>query len=233
MIWPPTVVVIPTRRLPGIVPFGYALLHDEIDGLDIFDNGQDAETLKLLQELEDSDDRVRVWDAVGDSIYKMWNDGMKQALEDFSGEVNVAVLNDDIRITGGTIDLMAQHLRSDEELWLVSADYRIALTDRAPVEKMKPNYVRGTYRHGGICGWCWMIKGEKLRGDVPFIDEKLQWWYGDDDLAFSVEKAGGRLAIIEGLPVEHEGEGTARHFDELHAMKDLDRVRFQKKWGNI
>lgn len=231
MIYPaPTVVCLPTRSYPGVVELVQFLLTEEIDGLDIFDNGHGIETAGKLAEIEARDERIRVWDARGDGIYKMWNDGIKTALEDFEGPVNVAILNDDIKVLPGSIEVMAEHLRRDPDLWLVCADY--TRTTKQTVHSIVVDHVRGTYRQGGICGWCYMVKGEKFRGDVPFIDEGFEIWYGDDDLAYSITKAGGKLAILRGLPVDHVGEATVSLLPETHEMKERDRERFEAKWHN-
>jgi len=76
-----------------------------------------------------------------------------------------------------------------------------------------------------LCGWAFVLRGEAgLQAD-----ERLRWWYGDDDLYVQAELAGGTV-VVPGFPVEH------LHPDEstvgvLAVQAGLDRQTYIDKWN--
>lgn len=174
--------------------------------------------------------RAVVLDAPGMSIHRMWNLAADRAhllAEEAHDTVpHLAFLNDDITILPGTLAALGAVLDRDPGVWIVSADYR-----RRTAEGLHPaghELVHGTYRHGGICGWCFMVRA----GCWPGVDETLQWWYGDDDIVFTLEQQGGKAAIALGVPVDHEHEGTARHHPWTLEARVVDAATFAAKWGD-
>lgn len=160
----------------------------------------------------------------GRSLYGMWNDGMAMA---FDTPTQVAViLNDDVEIPVGTINLLIEHIQRSPRLAVLGADYMTPHLDPIPNPSLR--YVSGTYRHGGIGGFAFAC-----RSDVCSVDEQFEWWGGDDDLVKSAIQRGYQAAILEGAPVRHPApETSASLFPELSAAKDRDRQRMQDKWSD-
>jgi hypothetical protein len=57
--------------------------------------------------------------------------------------------------------------------------------------------------------------------------QTVEWWYGDNHLARSMELAGLKQVKVLGLPVRHVHEATAAAFD-LKAAKALDRLHWEE-----
>jgi hypothetical protein len=141
--------------------------------------------------------------------------------------VNVAIINNDLQITPGTIEVLAETMRKDARIWITYPDYDKPAGTEPHVEGVR--FTSGTYRHGGMSGFIFMLRGEMMTWQ-PLVDERFQWWGGDDDIAFTVEQQGGRQARVVGLGVTHLMEGTARHHD-LGAKKQADLAAVIEKWG--
>lgn len=241
----PTHVVIPTRdRLDLCAELTTELiLQYEFDHMWVFDNSdaQDAADHLML------DQRLHVVPARGWGIYGMWNYGWKKALDETRGimsdtnaPLNLAILNDDIKVPDGFLSLLARPLRlpENDDVWCVYPDYNASLEDWDDYAEWIPDQLNrtgnATFRKGGMCGWAFMLKGEKhFTDDLPFVDEQFEWWCGDDDLAQQIVKCGGEIARVDGLPLDHVSEATARLHPELHAAKSRDIERFRSKYGSF
>lgn len=226
----PRFVVLPVRDEPDYTRSILRLLRDEeFDRALVLDNGSVSATKAVLAAAATLDNRLVVIDAAGMRIYAMWNLGARLAWAFVGGPDlthDVAFLNNDIRFGRGTLATLSHVLRQ-EELGVVCPDYQRAL-DRPGIPSTER--VSGTYRHGGIAGWCFMVRGEVM-AEFGGVDESFEWWAGDDDLIFSIEKAGWPVAIVRGLPLEHDGEATVRHHPTFHAAKKRDLERCLAKWG--
>lgn len=216
-------VVLPVRDQGDLLSVVMAAIEQESEPVRtlIFDNGSGFMTRALIDGYVGSK-RAEVIDAEGMSLYAMWNAGWQMAGTD----AEVAFLNSDIDFHPGTLHHMAEALRAYPKLGAVCPDYRVQMSDRPPTCG-KLERVKGSYRHGGLCGWCFMVRGSlDLR-----VDESFEWWCGDDDLFFQVDAAGYELAILSDLALDHVGEASARHFPELDDAKDRDLRRVRAKWG--
>lgn len=227
-------VVIPTRDKWADAAALVEELVDqgETDAIFLFDNNPIPQ-LELLDNVHDDGEfktRVKVTHSPGWSIYEMWNVGMQWgAFLAANGESNITILNDDIRIPKGFIGKMAAQLRSTQLAWLVSPDYNLPLANERATQWL--DFTTGTYKDGGVCGWAFMLRGEKMGNTVPFIDRRFRWWCGDDDLVKQIELKGGLTGIIRGLPVEHEGTATGGLYPHLHQVGQDDLERFKAKYG--
>lgn len=226
----PTVVVIPTKdrrvdSLPALVT--ELLVQHEAAEILVMDNSdeQDADEYLMI------DRSLHVVNCAWLPLYRMWNDGWRKALELHpNGAVNVAFLNDDLMIPDAFLSTLAGVLREDDALWAVSPTPQLTCADEPDV--IEVTRVRGTYRDGGILGWAFLIRGELARdGLIPFVDEDFKWWCGDDDLIRQIELAGGELARVN-IGVDHEGEGTARHYRNwVESTKLADMELFKAKYA--
>jgi hypothetical protein len=217
----PTVAVIPSRYEPKrLRALAYPLMREA--EVIILDNGHEPP-------LRSKNPRLRVVDARGDSIYRMWNRGWEIARE--RGPVNVAILNDDIVILPGTLTLLAQALRADPRIGCVYPDASVR-SGRLP---WRITYTTEWDPAGGrsMTGFCFMFKGEL---DLPPFDEGMEWWYGDSEFDESVKLAGYGVARIDGVPITHisdaETDDWARR-PELKAATERDGLRWAARHDHI
>lgn len=195
----------------------------------VYDNGSTRETRVALEEFES--DKCGIHDAAGMGLYEMWDDAWSTA-QTQSGDnlYEIAFLNSDIDFLPGTLERMRTSLRACG-VGAVSPDYSRTVAEGESLAKdMSVRKVRGSYRHGGLAGWCFMVRGE-LRDKGVKIDTQFEWWAGDDDLFFQVEESGLGLGIVTGLPLDHVGEATARNHAWTQEAKSRDMERLREKWG--
>jgi glycosyltransferase involved in cell wall biosynthesis len=191
----------------------------------IFDNGSTDGTDEYLRRVFQRDARFHPMRADGYGIYEMWSEGFHLARGRGAG--HVAFLNNDLMLARETIDQLNVALSAAEDYWIAYPDY-----DRSTLQCWEPRSLRethGTYRHGGMSGFCFMLKAAKVAW-APLVDPRLEWWCGDDDIAFEVEARGGKQVRVVGLGIDHLNEGTARHHD-LGAQKAADMAACLAKWG--
>lgn len=155
----------------------------------------------------------------GLSIYREWNLGVGIAQR--AGYDVAAILNDDIELAPGALR-RAAGLLVDSSMVAAGLDYFDGAADRQPALRQ----VRGTYRHGGVGGFAFLVKPEFYLG----VDEQFEWWGGDDDLMFQYEAQGHTVGIADGCPVTHVSETTARRHLWTYEARARDRERFEAKY---
>lgn len=189
----------------------------------IFDNGSVDETWDWLKTWSLYHPKFSILPAEGKTIYEIWDFGFVTSR--FAD--HVLYLNNDVKLHPETIIWLNQALEAQDDHWIAYPDYNAHPNNRGRYCNYR--YTAGTYRHGGMSGYCFMLKQKKITWS-PLVDLDFQWWAGDDDLAFNVEKHGGRQVRVVGLPIEHVNEGTAR-FHNLGEQKAADLKRCIEKWG--
>lgn len=205
------------------------------DQLLLYDNGSSHETAERIAAQLDHlalDRKAHVVAAPEQNLTEMWNDGWDRALE-AAGErpCDLAILNNDLAIPEQFLLHLRHALRSDDQLWAVCPDWHRRVAEGTDVTATR--YVSGTMRHRGMCGWAFLVKAEARRHGLPPIDERFEWWGGDDDLAFAIEAAGYKVGLVRGLPLDHVGGGS-QTFDARHEIKPIahaDLERCIEKWG--
>lgn len=187
-----------------------AVLADPVvDLLILDDNG--STTIGDLVELE-ADPRVRLNIRGrlenGLSLYTVWNAAVAAAHElDPGRPVNLAFLNNDVRLAPGTIRVLADELRSaPPEIAAVYPDYRRPL--EAGVADFALTPTRGTWSKKGLSGFAFMVRAELVGWTVPLFDERYRLIYGDGDFVEELELAGLTAARVDGLPLEHDKSTT-------------------------
>ena len=212
-----------------------ALYEDgDYDYILAFNNGSKPETIHALADCVNQDDNLRIFNAVDQTIYHMWNRGWKMAVEETDGgPVNVAILNNDITIPPGFLSLMRKALRSAANVWAVYPDYNLKVKDGVNTNEFRLKPTQGTYQHGGMCGWAFMLRGEIVNYGMPYVDERFEWWYGDDDIVRNITSRGKKVCRVSGLPLDHINEATANNGDNnwTHGAKSRDTQRFKEKWS--
>lgn len=222
-----TFVVIPFKDEPELTR---AVLHDlkksgGYDCIFLIDNGSTEQNFRDIQESIQRDENIKLIINPKRGIYQMWNQGWKLAREMSNGEsYNVCFLNNDIALPENAINVMKQVLRSHDSIGIVYPNY-----DKRVHEGWDGTYTtsstRGTYQHGGMCGWTFMIKGEAHEtAGVEYVDENLLWWYGDDFIESEFRSRGFSVERILGLPVDHINEKTANNGSNnwTHEQKGKD-----------
>lgn len=219
-----TVVAIPSiENIDGLAALVTTLVDDDaVDRVYVLDNGHPPENLGRLPR----SGKVMRLPCAGLGLYRMWNLAIEMARD----HEYVMLANDDIVLAPGSVTELVNAMNYRPDVWLMSPDrdrpLEVGIDDLAKVR-----YTRGTYRHGGVSGWCMLLRTAPVRGLEP-IDENFGWWYGDDDLAFKVEDGGGKLAVHTGVPLVHEHETTARNHEWTFAARERDHVYAKEKWGN-
>ena len=199
-----TVAVIPSRYEPDRLRALLAQVTKEVDRVIVLDNGHLPPFTYP---------GVEVVPTTGEGIYAWWNQGCRLARE--GGPVNIAVLNDDIRILPGTLRLMAKTLREHDRIGAVYPDQRTRLRKGMPREvELSVDWDPVGGRR--LTGFCFMFKGEL---PIPPFDEGYGWWYGDSQFDESVRLAGFGVAQIVGLPIGHVSDAEANDWARRPELK--------------
>lgn len=221
-----TVAVIPTRFEVNSLVKLLKTIDGSVDHILVVDNGH-KETWFIYETFTKMQTPVNMVYKPYSSVYEMWNWGWAEArMLAQNGPVNIAFLNDDIIVSNHTLPVLAEFLRLDDFTAITYPDYSAsvdvgwgAYTSRA---------THSTYGHGGMSGFCFMLKGEL---DIPYVDENLKWWYGDDDLVKMIERDGYSIVRVEGLPIVHGGGASSRKIPNLMEIIKKDNQYFNSKYG--
>lgn len=213
-----TVAVIPTRYEPARLRKLLKVVVPDADRTLVMDNGH-KEPLILPIGAE----RI---DCAGLGLYRMWNEGWRLARED--GPVNVAILNDDIRILPGTLPLLARALRSDETIGAVYPDASTSLRRGLPKDiSLTTDWDPAGGRN--LTGFCFMFKGEL---PLPPFDEGMEWWYGDTEFDESVRLAGYGVSRVDRVPIQHKSDAETNDWARNPALKEAIE-RDGKRWAEL
>lgn len=137
----------------------------------------------------------------GMNISRWWNIGIKYTLAQPDAEI-ILVLNDDAVLPEGWLEAIVEAIR---------AGYTGASTDRAPGRNTISGYAFGLDAKAKV-----------------LADEKLVWWYGDDDIQRQCEQLGG-FGIINVDGVQNLLANTL--YEKMEGQIQLDRVYYERKWS--
>jgi len=217
-------VVIPTKsNVSGLTQLISSLMSAEgVSKIVVVGDG--TQTATMLQSLPSSVIKTYVPQGVG--IHAMWNAGM--ALR--GTDDHVLFLNDDVTIAAGAIASLVTALIEDSRLGLVCPKY----AGDSDVDIISHTTCRGRYDgSGGMAGFAMMLASDL----VPQwkFDERMKWWYGDDDLVNWVNHKAKRLCVIVGKArCTHAHSVTIDNDrpDNFNNIVEEDRKIFEKKWSN-
>lgn len=207
---------------------------DEFDELIIYDHASDdPASIEWLRQIERRpkvtvDSRSIIPE---ESLYRSWNDTIRRALARFDApEVDVVLLNNDVRLPPGFVRFLTRALRSGDPRVMITYPDMGAKRQAGLPPRIELTPTRGLYTEavGGLTGWAFALKAEAFRHDVPFIDERLKFYSGDRDLVHAVEMHGYYAARVEGLPCDHRLGTTRKLRRDLIAQQERDVALW---WG--
>ena len=219
----PVNVVIPTKsNFTGLAELLSDLSLDPAVGtMCIVADGQAA--FDALPDPPDHIIKIVVPDGIG--IQHMWNRG----IEAVGRDVHIAFLNDDVRLSADCLSSLANSLDNDPSIGIICPNYStVEMTEDRQVFNTCGSRYDGT---GGLAGFAMMLRSDLAK--VYNFDEKLTWWYGDDDVLLWVTKTMGLRAVIaHQARCQHADSVTIRtdpptDFGRLVAE---DREYFRAKW---
>lgn len=227
------IAVIPCRsNLEGLKTVIFQLLKENsiykicvvADGNDAFGNILD---FIEEEELEEKCQLLCVMENSG--IHRMWNAGAEYAK--VSGrDPHVLYINDDVTFDEGAIDSLAGLIDYYDEIGVACPNYdgRVIGGPYVSVNIACPGNYDGT---DGLAGFCFLVRSEIAR-DWKF-DERMKWYYGDNDIVNSVIE-NGKLAVISGLSTMQTNPSWTKTNDKPAGFDEAienDRIVFEKKWS--
>ena len=167
--------------------------------------------------------KIVVPDGIG--IQHMWNRG----IEAVGRESHIAFLNDDVRLSPECLSSLANSLDNDPTIGIICPNYStVEMEEDRQVFNTCGSRYDGT---GGLAGFAMMLRSDLAK--VYSFDEKLTWWYGDDDVLLWVTRTMCMHAVIShAARCQHADSVTIRtnppaDFGRLVAD---DREYFRAKW---
>lgn len=214
-----TVAVIPSRYEPDRLAALLDVVLPDVERCIVVDTGHE-------RPIPPRDRLVVVPGDPRASIYRWWNDGWRMALE-VAPEVNVAILNDDVRILPGTIAYLARALRLYDDVGVVYPDDSANPNLRGLPATIRLDIDRDPLGGREMTGYCFVARGE-LPIAGPF-DEGYRWWYGDTQFDEAVRLVGFGVARVLRVPVAHRSDAERdgwRRRPELREIAEADGRRF-------
>ncbi|MEY4720267.1 MAG: hypothetical protein RL563_2885 [Pseudomonadota bacterium] len=161
-------------------------------------------------------------------IHKMWNIGADY-VRSFWDNYHYLFINDDVTFDDGAIDALAGLLDIDLNVGVVCPNYdnRIISDSYVSVSNACPGLYDGT---DGLAGFCFMLRYE-IASTWRF-DERMKWYYGDNDIVNWVI-ASGKVAAISGLSTMQTNPSWTKTHDRPKGFDDAvknDEKIFSNKW---
>jgi hypothetical protein len=152
------------------------------------------------------------------NIQRWWKTGIQESAS--RGASIVAVLNDDISIPVGSLQILAKELESSGAT--IASPSRPPKQDRVYRRQLVPYEPR-------LWGCYWLL--DVSSGLLP--DTDYSWWFGDNDLDIRARRDYAGVLNFD-VPYEHyfPGEGTGRS-PELQKLVEQDTRRFQEQNGRL
>ena len=219
----PVIVVIPTKsNFTGLAELLSDLSLDPAVGtICIVADGQAA--FDALPDPPEHIITITVPEGVG--IHYMWNRG----IEAVGRDSHIAFLNDDVRLSSECLSSLANSLDNDPIIGIICPNYStVEMAEDRQVFNTCGSRYDGT---GGLAGFAMMLRSDLAR--VYSFDEKLTWWYGDDDVLLWVTKTMGLRAVIAHQVHCHHADSVTIRTDppaDFGRLVTEDREYFRAKW---
>lgn len=223
------VAVIPTKsNLDGLVSVvGQLVGERSVKRIRVVADGDSAfaSVRKLLKE----NDLFKYCDFFcvpeGSGIHVMWNYGAEKV-----SDAHVLYINDDVTFDAGAIDVLSGMLDAHPELGVVCPNYdgRLIAEPYQSVSNACPGRYDGT---DGLAGFCFMVRSD-IDKDWRF-DERMKWYYGDNDIVNWVRLLGkvaaiSATAVMQTNPSWTKTNDPPKDFDKI---VENDRIIFEEKWS--
>ncbi len=184
--------------------------------------GDGTETKPMLDALPSS--VIKTYVPRGAGISTMWNHGMRLATPGH----HVLFLNDDVSINENTVTGLVTALAEDHRIGLVCPKY----AGDSDVDIISHTTCRGKYDGtGGMAGFAMMLASD-LVPQFSF-DERMKWWYSDDDLVNWVNHVAKRLCVISAKSRCVHGHSVTIRTDPPQDFNDIilkDKQIYNNKW---
>lgn len=184
--------------------------------------GDGTETEPMLKTLPSS--VIKTYVPRGAGISAMWNHGMQFAAQND----HVLFLNDDVTIDTNTVSALLTAMLEDYRIGLASPKY----AGDSDVDIISHTTCRGRYDGtGGMAGFAMMLAAD-LVPQFRF-DERMKWWYSDDDLVNWVNYTAKRLCVISGKARCVHGHSVTIKTDppeNFNEQVQIDQQIFKNKW---
>lgn len=156
---------------------------------------------------------LSVTESIG--LHVMWNKGIDEVLPN---DRHVAIINDDVTISADGMGIAADLLDRRPDIGLVSPCNDVQVTEE---------FVQTT----GFAGFC-MVVAKDLIKEWKF-DERMMWWYGDNDIITWVDRAKNRKTGWTGLTHALGNESKTIRTSpprNFHADIKRDAEIYKEKW---
>lgn len=216
-------VIIPTKsNTDGLKSiYSRAAIDESVDNIFIVADGKDA--LEKVNNL--GLERVTVLSVdEGSGIHKMWN----TALERVSAGNHVCFLNDDVSLDKDAISMLASQLDADPSIGLICPNYDNRLITGTDQDVFGAT---GVYGKTGIAGASMMLRSD-LASAWRF-DERMKWYFGDDDVSRWVSQIAGGRTVVSGLTRAWGNNSWTTQNDPPKNFKEItdeDKRIFDEKW---
>lgn len=215
------VLVIDNASTPPVMPEWHT---PPKDGLGVVQQLGPSGVVSVIRDEEQPPNLSRLWNIGLDWAERRYRAGCKLPVEFSQGDDwAVAILNDDVVLPPGFLELMAHELLVHD----VDIAFPGGIGEQCYVNTNAPFPGVGLR----LTGWCFVVRGSSgLRAD-----ESLRWWCGDDDLQAQAV-VNGRGTVRVGM-FAHQAKGLLhKHPDEsttgvLREQTNVDMSTFIEKWG--
>lgn len=200
------------------------------------DNSADGSGLEIAKRYH-FDDKcpIAVQRNVG-AIHRSWNAGIE-----FANGDDVAILNDDILIPFDFVEVFDTYLASDGAMMYCPANPGFPPTQRVRKGYQWYSTSEMSYRTldhqeyvlpPSITGWCMVIPNETIK-HIGVFDENFKLYFGDKDYEARMFNAGGRVAFIKGLHVQHYGSTSTlkREPKRINRFYAHDEAVYREKYN--
>ena len=162
----------------------------------------------------------------GSGIQVMWNVGIEIARKN---KTALFLVNDDLDLDQDTAGTLSSLLEYNKNISLISAGYD-AKPFKNPVYKVVSN-ARGVYRQDdGLAGCCMALSSELV--EVYNFDERLTWWFGDDDIVNWCEDNAHGVAVTNLVEYQNNTSYTTKNNPpaNFESITKNDQKIFEEKW---
>lgn len=207
-------VVIPSKsNMPGLQRLISQLLSDpSVDEIVVVADGPEAYT--RISSLNLPITLLQVPLSVG--IHVMWNLGINHVVHKKN---NICFINDDVSLGDLCMSHLSEFLDNNKEYGLVTPNFT-----GHPIESV--------YNTTAFAGFCMMLSSDLC--ETFRFDERMKWWYGDNDIITWVSRTANRLTGIVGSTTCADNQSfTIRHDPPPNFYQLIleDARLYKEKWN--